>query len=173
MPQDLRDQLWILDTGNDPKLAAALRTGFDVDSSCSRAYPAAKNVKGPRLRQASGKCHPSDMMTFAIPSLSASKRRWAGVPVLTCPGELFAQRVAASVCTAVGLPDLIVSDMNAYRSTAIELGRDREKIQALKIGLRQAMETSPLFDTERFTHNLENVNRQMISEKQGQSKVPG
>src|SRR5436189_3507313 len=32
---------------------------------------------------------------------------WAGLPVLTCPGETFAGRVAASLLNAVGLSELI------------------------------------------------------------------
>ena len=31
MPQDLRDQRWVLDTGNHPQRAAAMGTGLDVD----------------------------------------------------------------------------------------------------------------------------------------------
>ena len=51
---------------------------------------------------------------------TASDALWAGVPVLTCPGELFAQRVAASVCGAAGLPDLMVDNLDDYIATAIE-----------------------------------------------------
>ncbi len=38
---------------------------------------------------------------------SASDALWAGVPVLTRPGETFASRVAASLVTAVGLPQCV------------------------------------------------------------------
>lgn len=88
---------------------------------------------------------------------TASDALWAGVPVLTCPGELFAQRVAASVCRAAGLPDLIVNDMDAYTQLAVELGQDRERTNALKAKLLAARATAPLFDTERFTRNFEDL----------------
>ena len=31
MPEDLRNQRWVLDTGNDPQLPATIGTGLDVD----------------------------------------------------------------------------------------------------------------------------------------------
>ena len=47
-------------------------------------------------------------------------------------------------------------------------GCDRGKVHALKNKLRQARETAPLFNTEQFTRNLEDLYQQIISEKQGQ-----
>ena len=45
---------------------------------------------------------------------TASDALWAGVPVLTCPGETFATRVAASLLHAVGLPELVCQDAGEY-----------------------------------------------------------
>src|SRR5206468_1006831 len=46
---------------------------------------------------------PYNAHTTAIDAL------WAGVPVLTLMGNSFASRVAASVLTAAGMPDLITA----------------------------------------------------------------
>jgi protein O-GlcNAc transferase len=86
---------------------------------------------------------------------TASDSLWAGVPVLTCPGELFAQRVAASVCRAAGLPDLVVDSLDDYVARAIALGNDREALRALKEKLAAAREDAPLFDVPRFARGLE------------------
>lgn len=79
----------------------------------------------------------------------------AGVPVLTCPGETFASRVAASLVTAVGLPELIVPDLEAYAARAISLASHPKELQRLKTRLRDAGPQSPLFDARGFVRDLE------------------
>lgn len=45
----------------------------------------------------------------------------AGLPVLTCLGESFASRVAASRCRAVGLDELVSTGVAGYEATALAL----------------------------------------------------
>src|SRR5258708_13897644 len=45
---------------------------------------------------------------------TASDALWVGVPVLTCIGQTFAGRVAASLLNAIGLPELITSCLEDY-----------------------------------------------------------
>jgi protein O-GlcNAc transferase len=52
---------------------------------------------------------------------TASDALWAGLPVLTQIGETFAGSVAASLLTAVGLPELIARTPEQFASIAIEL----------------------------------------------------
>ena len=85
----------------------------------------------------------------------ASDALWAGVPLLTCPGSGFPARVAASVLAAAGLPDLICPTFEAYEEFAVELGRTRGRIDALKKKLREGRKSMPLFDTVGFVRNLE------------------
>jgi predicted O-linked N-acetylglucosamine transferase (SPINDLY family) len=82
---------------------------------------------------------------------------WAGLPVLTCKGESFAGRVAASLLQAAGLPELIAETPSAYESLALDLAHNPAKLGGLKEKLRHNRETSPLFDTARFTRNLESA----------------
>ena len=86
---------------------------------------------------------------------SASDALWAGVPVLTQPGDTFAGRVGASLLTACGLPELIAENAASYESIALRLARDHEVHAALKAKLERNRTACALFDTGRFTRHLE------------------
>jgi predicted O-linked N-acetylglucosamine transferase (SPINDLY family) len=86
---------------------------------------------------------------------TASDALWAGLPVLTCLGETFAGRVAASLLNAVGLPELIARSAAQYEALALDFATRPEKLAALKVRLGQNKLTCPLFDTARFARNLE------------------
>lgn len=80
---------------------------------------------------------------------------WSGVPMITCPGSLFASRVAASLLTAAGVPELIAHDMNAYEDLAVELATNREKLAAIRSRIESSRYRNALFDTERWVRNVE------------------
>ncbi len=86
---------------------------------------------------------------------TASDALWAGVPVLTRIGDVFAGRVAASLLKAIELPDLVTTTPQAYEEFAIELATNPQKFAALKTRLSQNRLTTPLFDTQRFTRDIE------------------
>jgi protein O-GlcNAc transferase len=86
---------------------------------------------------------------------TASDALWAGLPVLTCAGEGFASRVAASLLTAVGLPELIVSTPEHYEDLAMRLAIDRQRLAEIKQRLADNRLTAPLFDTQRYTRHME------------------
>ena len=86
---------------------------------------------------------------------SACDALWAGLPVLTCIGETFAGRVAASALTAAGLPELITSSLDDYELLALKLAHEPERLTALKLKLASNRLSCPLFDTARFTRQLE------------------
>eukprot|EP01135_Chromosphaera_perkinsii_P004858 Nk52_evm4s301 gene=Nk52_evmTU4s301 len=80
---------------------------------------------------------------------------WAGTPMLTLPKKTFPSRVASSLLTALGCPELITESYKEYEDFAVKFGNEpsfREKVKA-KVK-RQRLE-SPLFDTRKLTHNLE------------------
>ena len=86
---------------------------------------------------------------------TASDALWAGLPVLTLLGETFAGRVAASLLSAINLPDLITSTAAQYEALAIALAADPARLAELRHRLAHNRLTTPLFDTRRFTHHLE------------------
>jgi predicted O-linked N-acetylglucosamine transferase (SPINDLY family) len=80
---------------------------------------------------------------------------WAGLPVLTLRGEQFASRATASMLAAIGLPELVAGSPQEYEDTAVRLASDPEDLRALRRRLDRNRGTAPLFDTPRFTRNLE------------------
>ena len=92
---------------------------------------------------------------------TASDALWAGLPVLTCMGESFASRVAASLLNAIELPELITTTQEQYEATAIELANNPEKLKAIKYKLERNRQTTALFDTPRFTKHIQSAYRQM------------
>src|SRR5262249_31284059 len=66
---------------------------------------------------------------------TASDALWAGLPVLTCCGNSFAGRVAASLLTAVGLPELITHSFADYEARALRLARDGPLLASIKAKL--------------------------------------
>jgi protein O-GlcNAc transferase len=86
---------------------------------------------------------------------TASDALWAGLPVLTCLGESFAGRVAASLLNAVGLPELITTTLEAYEQMAIDLAAHPDKLANIKHKLAEKRLTSRLFDTKLVTKHVE------------------
>ena len=81
----------------------------------------------------------------------------AGLPVLTCLGNSFAGRVGAGLLHAIGLPELVTELLAEYEELALALAHDPERIAAIKAKLMRNRDTEPLFDTVRFTRDLESA----------------
>jgi predicted O-linked N-acetylglucosamine transferase (SPINDLY family) len=88
---------------------------------------------------------------------TASDALWAGVPLITCPGETFVSRVAASVLQAAQMPELIAPDLAQYESMALALAQDPSRLGVLKQKLAQTRERCALFDSVRYTRDLETL----------------
>ena len=97
---------------------------------------------------------------------TASDSLWAGLPLLTCAGESFCARVAASLLHAAGLPELVTHSLSEYEEMAVSLAADRPRLAALTERLNANRLTMSLFDTERFARNLEQAYLQMYERYQ-------
>jgi protein O-GlcNAc transferase len=86
--------------------------------------------------------------------------------VLTCPGNTFAGRVAAALLHAIGLPELVAASLAEYEELARSLAHDPERLAAIKLKLERNRDTEPLFDTARFTRDLEAAYRVMWERQQ-------
>jgi protein O-GlcNAc transferase len=111
--------------------------------------------------------HPCNAHTTAADTLRA------GVPLVTCPGETFASRVAASLALAAGLDELVTRDLDDYTELAVALGRDRDRLRALRQHLASGLGTLPVFDAAGCARALENVYAEMLARhRQGLPPAP-
>ena len=86
---------------------------------------------------------------------TASDALRMGLPVLTCIGDSFAGRVAASLLNAVRLPELITTSQDQYESSAIALAKNPEKMKIIKDKLVNNLNKTTLYDAALYTRNLE------------------
>jgi predicted O-linked N-acetylglucosamine transferase (SPINDLY family) len=86
---------------------------------------------------------------------------WAGLPVVAMRGRHFASRVSASLLAAIGLPELVADNIDAYARLAVALAQDRPRLAALRARLAADRLRAPLFDTPRFARDLERAYRAM------------
>jgi protein O-GlcNAc transferase len=93
---------------------------------------------------------------------TTSDALWAGLPVLTCIGETFAGRVAASLLTAMGVPEMITHSLEEYEQTALAFAEDRSRLAAIRQKIADLRNTSALFDSTRYTRNLERAFETMV-----------
>ena len=80
---------------------------------------------------------------------------WMGVPLITLTGDSFVSRRGASHLTSVGLEDLVARDIPSYVQIAVDLGRDLQRLAAVRASLRERMHASPSGNALRYTRNLE------------------
>ncbi len=92
---------------------------------------------------------------------TGSDALWAGLPLITCRGESFAGRVGASLLAAIGLPELVTSNLEEYESLALRLARDPSLLGSFRERLNRNRLTYPLFDTDRYRRHLEAAYTQM------------
>jgi predicted O-linked N-acetylglucosamine transferase (SPINDLY family) len=145
--------LWLLEDN------AKARDNLEREAA-ARGVDPARLAFAPRLPQAAHLARHglADLFLDTLPvnaHTGASDALWAGLPVLTCAGNAFAGRVAASLLHAVGLPELVTHSLAEYEALALVLARDPARLGALRARLEENRRREPLFDTARFCRQLE------------------
>ncbi len=102
---------------------------------------------------------------------TASDALWAGLPVLTKAGEQFAARVASSILHAIGMPELVTTTEADYEQLALELATIPKNYTAIRDKLIENIRSTPLFDTELYTRNLEK-GLQMVYNNYYKNEIP-
>lgn len=92
---------------------------------------------------------------------TCSDALWMSLPVLTCMGDTFASRVAASLLHNCGLDSLITRDLVSYEARAIQLAQSTEEYQQVKKMMANPAQL-PIFDTSRFVQKLEQAYLDML-----------
>ncbi len=80
---------------------------------------------------------------------------WMGTPLLTLSGRSYISRMAGSLLTAVGLPDLITTSLEQYERQAVLLGREPARVASYKRYLAEHGRSSRLFDTPALVRSIE------------------
>jgi predicted O-linked N-acetylglucosamine transferase (SPINDLY family) len=102
---------------------------------------------------------------------TASDALWMGVPVLTILGTSFPARIASSVLTSFGMPELIANSMEEYKLKAIQLAKDKTEFLKLKAQTESLISSCKLFDTESTTRHIEKA-YQCIYQRYLDNKTP-
>ena len=79
-----------------------------------------------------------------------------GLPLVTKAGEGFAARVASSLLSAIGLPELITNSEKHYEALCLDLFESPKRLSEIKRKLMSNRLTHPLFDPQKYTRHLEN-----------------
>jgi predicted O-linked N-acetylglucosamine transferase (SPINDLY family) len=145
--------LWLLadnDTARDNMLAEARAHGIEAD----------RLICAPRVTP------PEYLARFALADLvldtfpynagtTASDALWMGTPILTLSGRSYISRMAGSLLTAVGLPDLVTETLADYERLAVAIGRTPARAASYKRYLAEHGRSSPLFDLPRLVRDIE------------------
>lgn len=163
--------LWLL----EDNLAAERNLRSEAQS---RGIAAERLVFAPRMELSEhlARHRLADLFLDTLPynaHTTASDALWAGLPLLTCRGDTFAGRVAASLLQAIGLPELITTNLEEYEARARSLAVQPEELRSLRDKLSANRSTAPLFDTPRFTWHIESAYSLMWERhQQGLSPAP-
>ena len=151
--------LWLV--APHPAVVANLCREADI-----RGVDAARLVFAPRSGYADylGRYAHADLFLDTLPfnaGATASDALRRGVPVLTCAGECFASRMAASLLTSLGLEELVVTSLEDYEARALGLARNRAELARMRATLADRRATHAFFDTRRYCRHLESALRTM------------
>jgi predicted O-linked N-acetylglucosamine transferase (SPINDLY family) len=100
----------------------------------------------------------ADLMLDTFPynaGTTASDALWMGLPILTLAGRSIISRMAGSLLTAIGLPDLITDTLADYERLAVTLGRQPARLASIKRYLSEHGRSSPLFDVPARVRDIE------------------
>ncbi len=86
---------------------------------------------------------------------TASDALAAGLPVITCQGDTFASKVAASLLLQLECQELICQSLDDYEKKAIQLASQPDELMRIKQKVNTAIKTTDLFKPEKFSRLLE------------------
>lgn len=96
---------------------------------------------------------------------TASDVLWMGTPILTRSGRTYISRMAGSLLTHVGLPDLVTYSLAEYEQRAVQIGNNPLRARSYKRYLTEQGRNSTLFDIPRLVRDLENEFERMALER--------
>ena len=86
----------------------------------------------------------------------------AYLPAVIREGNSFPSRVGSSIYSTAGLSELIAKSSLDYEKIAIDLANDKSKLLKFRNKIKNEVKNSYLFDSDKFTNNLENLYLKII-----------
>ncbi len=86
---------------------------------------------------------------------------YMGVPVLTLHGDRYVAHMSESILRSAGLDEWVAGNKDEYVAKAVAAARSPERLDASRIGLRDQVRASTLFDATAFARDLETAFRGM------------
>jgi len=161
--------LWLLDgSASDTLKSEARARGMDPE----------RLVFAPFVNQKAhlARLSLADLVLDTLPynaHTTASDALWTGVPIVTCRGKSFAGRVAASLLTAIRLPELITENLADYEAIALKLARDDTYQASIRTTLSANRHSTPLFEANNFRRNIERAYSIMVDGARRGAKPAG
>lgn len=100
----------------------------------------------------------ADLMLDTFPynaGTTASDALWMGLPIVTYSGRSYISRMAGSLLTNVGLPDLVTFSLADYERLAVQLGNNPMRVASHKRYLAEHGRQSKLFDVPGLVKDIE------------------
>ncbi len=91
---------------------------------------------------------------------------WAGLPVLTCAGNSFAGRVAASLLAGLDMPELVTANLEDYALRALQFANSPALLAEIRAKLADRKSVCTVFDTDLYRQHLETAYRLMWERQQ-------
>ena len=145
--------LWLID--DNPESRAALSARWEEAGLAPERLVFAPRTDPARYRARLGL---ADLFLDTSPynaGTIASDALRMGLPLVTMRGKAFAARMGASLLTAVGLPDCIAGDLQAYEDLAVSIATTPERQRRLRAHLAAGAWERSLGDAENFARRFE------------------
>ncbi|MBP0441192.1 tetratricopeptide repeat protein [Tianweitania sediminis] len=141
---------------------------FLTKEAVSRGIDASRIICAPHAstNEHLARCALADLFLDTLPVsafTTASDALWAGLPVLTCAGPTPAGRGSASLLTAMGVPELVTSDLAAYEALAVQLASDNNYLARLRRKIESARFEGFPFNPRGLARDLEALYGKMIA----------
>jgi len=88
---------------------------------------------------------------------------YMGAPYITLADRPSIGRLGAAILEGIGHPEWIAQTEEEYIDKAVHLAADLPRLAAIRAGLRQEMEKSPLMDEPGFARKVEKAYGEMFS----------
>lgn len=158
-----RSVLWLL--GDNEWAKASMRA-----RAAAHGIAAERLLFAPRVSPAEylARFRLADLVLDTFPynaGTTASDCLWAGAPMLTLSGRSYISRMAGSLLTHVGLPDLVTHSLAEYEQRAVQIGCNPARAESYKRFLSEHGHGSVLFDMPGMVRELEDKLEALVLER--------